>query len=308
MNYRTDQCRSPGFLADVNQYTNRMGLHPIQVLNCIHDTYYEEDVGDMSGHTLATPPQLVQLLNRHQSELHEDVSEMLWKFLGKMIHGGLAATLPQGKDSEEHEIAYPRVEQRRYASVRPDVPGTVSTKADVIAPIVNPAAPHPETFSREEYRDWYLNNAQGGIHGWDVINYKTTVAWSVGQDDVIEQWRQDMEGEVYVLEQAGYKIKRAWIFAIIRDWQGFKVNDKKEYPPVPFFPIALRIGTTEQIAETAKRRWEGHWRARTLPDAELPPCNQFQRWKKDRRCQSYCPVSAHCHQFRTQIEPTLKGK
>jgi hypothetical protein len=81
------------------KWTNKFSL-PETIYNAvIHDPYVRE--GEYSVTQLISPPQILQLLRRHDSEIERDVSDNLWMLLGSAIHHVLERAKPDNALKEE---------------------------------------------------------------------------------------------------------------------------------------------------------------------------------------------------------------
>lgn len=114
-----------------------------------------------------------------------------------------------------------------------------------------------------------------------VTDWKTASVWSVMLDGH-ERWRTQTLLYCWMLGHVGHEARRGEVVAILRDHSMRKARTERDYPPHP----VMRMGwdfTAEDFAEAG--RLVSDWflevaAQEALPDAELEPCNQEQRWHK----------------------------
>jgi hypothetical protein len=116
-----------------------------------------------------------------------------------------------------------------------------------------------------------------------LYDYKTTSTW-VSDAGIKNEWAEQLNPYVWLMNQSGLDVKRAVIVAIYMDWSKTKLRFKKmrreSYPtkPVELFeiPVWEDFVTEAFIAE----RIRVHEEANALPDAELPECTAKERWQR----------------------------
>ncbi len=86
------------------QFTNKYNL-PASLASALATDDYAQD-GDISITGLINPPRIVQLKKRHDEEIIEDVSENIWRLLGKSIHY-ILHLIEEENVLKEERIAYP---------------------------------------------------------------------------------------------------------------------------------------------------------------------------------------------------------
>lgn len=82
-------------------YTNTLNLPEAMVNALIYDDYDYEKAGDISGTGLNQPVRIRQLTKRHDKEITEDVSELIWKMQGNIGHKIVERGAPANTFSEE---------------------------------------------------------------------------------------------------------------------------------------------------------------------------------------------------------------
>lgn len=86
--------------------TNKFGL-PDTIVNVLKRPHYSKGDSHISVTELLSPPQIVQLRAKHDAEIEQDASEMVWSLFGTAVHN----VLEHGKD--DHHI----VEERIFTDV-----------------------------------------------------------------------------------------------------------------------------------------------------------------------------------------------
>ena len=86
--------------------TNQFGL-PKPFENIAKNPSYSKGKAHISATSLLNSPKIVTLLKKHDDELTQDVSDMIWSIFGSAVHNVLE------KGADEHNI----VEQRMFAEV-----------------------------------------------------------------------------------------------------------------------------------------------------------------------------------------------
>jgi hypothetical protein len=116
-----------------------------------------------------------------------------------------------------------------------------------------------------------------------LYDYKTTSTW-VSEAGAKDEWEQQLNPYVWLLNRAGLDVKRCVIVAIYMDWSktklAFKKMRREPYPtkPVELFeiPIWEDFITEAYIAD----RVRVHEEANALPDEHLPECTAKERWQR----------------------------
>jgi hypothetical protein len=82
--------------------TNKHGL-PDTIVNVLKRPQYSKGDSHVSVTELLSPPQIVQLRAKHDAEIEQDASEMVWSLFGTAVHN----VLEHGKD--DHHIVEERI-------------------------------------------------------------------------------------------------------------------------------------------------------------------------------------------------------
>ncbi len=103
-----------------------------------------------------------------------------------------------------------------------------------------------------------------------ITDFKFSSVWSFLLGDKPE-WANQLNCYSFLHRQAGQEVKALKIHAILRDWQGSKVNEDN-YPVIPFQSIDIPLWSTEHALEWIKGRIAIHKAGAGCSDAE--------RWKR----------------------------
>lgn len=102
-------------------------------------------------------------------------------------------------------------------------------------------------------------------------DYKLTSVWAdVGK----LEWIQQLNILTYLLVQNGYKVGRAEIVAIYRDWSKSRARREPSYPQHQVKLVNIEIWPEERTLAFLKERIEAH----TQAEWELPDCTPEERW------------------------------
>lgn len=112
------------------------------------------------------------------------------------------------------------------------------------------------------------------IYDWKTASvYKWTFA-------DFSDW--DKQGLIYawLLKQNGLKVKEIRFVALLKDHSKSKARKESDYPQKPAQVHTVKV-TDEALAEIEhfiKIKVEANENAKSIPDAELPPCSEESRW------------------------------
>lgn len=184
------------------------------------------------------------LKRRHQSEVTEDVSSMLWAILGTAVHKVLESS---ESGQEQH--------QEQWLCVKIDNDG--------------------ERYELSGIPDLY-DEATGTVTDW-----KVTSVWQVTFGDY-EKWRKQLVYYCWMLRQKGHDAHSGHIVAMLRDHSQRKARTERDYPPHPVHTVGWEF-TDEDMekAGTEVAEWFLEVKAQELlVDDELVPCSPECRWHK----------------------------
>ena len=186
------------------------------------------------------------LERRHDDEITEDVSDMVWAIFGTAVHGILEAGQETETQLKENKLV-----------------------VDM-----------PNGYQLSGIFDLYVESTG------TVTDYKTASVWKVnfGEKDPaqFDDWRKQTLIYCWMLRQIGFEAKRGEIVALLKDHSKTKAKIG-EHPAHPVYRIGWDF-SDEQIAECGewlKARFEEIAAAEQLPDEQLPMCTKEERWGKD---------------------------
>lgn len=277
--------------------TNKHGLPDAIVRAVVNDPYTRGDC-DFSVTQLLKPPQIARLERSHETP--EDVSDRIWALLGQAVHVILERA---GKDNTS-AIA----EKRLFMTV---------------------------TVDGKEYR---ISGALDRFHFamGCLTDYKITSVYARGGKD---EWEQQLNLLRVLLAHNGYTVHRLENVLIFRDWRPKEALSRDDYPKSQVATLKVELWPMERAVEFLHQRIRDH--AAATPRS----CTPEERWHQPdkwalmkrgrktaiklfeqqpehitlaadqyiekrpgafRRCESYCPVAAHCAQWAADKPPTLE--
>ena len=231
---------------------------------------------------------------KHWDELEEDASDRLWALLGTSVHYILNEASNADHFTEERLSA-------EFGGV------VISGQSD--------------NYHDKEIQDWKVTSVWSFLHG------------------IKPEWVAQLNVYAWLWRQAGFEVEKLTINAILRDWQVGK-RFEEGYPKVQFQSISIpawpQAQTVEYIADrvcrhllpaeecTPEEKWaaETTWACKkaknkraskvcaTEEDAQVWIDSQKKpsefviekRLGGNRRCESYCPVSAFCPYYKEDTD------
>ena len=103
-----------------------------------------------------------------------------------------------------------------------------------------------------------------------------------------------------MLAKCGFEVKKAFIYAILRDWRKGEVKKYNDYPLVPFFEVPIPLWSTEEQETFINDRIQKYKEAINFSDEELPLCTPEERWQK----QEVFAVYKNNNKTATRLFPT----
>jgi hypothetical protein len=296
--------------------TNKFDI-PDTFVNVLKRPTYSKGKANLSVTQLINSPKIVALTKKHDNEIEQDVSDMIWSIFGSAIHN----VLEHGKDDHH------RVEERIHASIEGwNISGAVDLQ------IINP-------------------------NGISIRDYKTTSVWAVMNEKIeweyqlnIYAWLVEEVKKVPVTDLGIVAILRDWKAREVNTKVGYPEAPVKELP-ITLWTMQERedfikrriwvhsacdfeIETDGQLPDcTPDEMWEkpavwavmkeGNIRAKyvmpTLHEAELAMKQLQEEKPKDKyviverkgertRCASYCAVSQWCDQYQEYLKTQEENK
>lgn len=181
-----------------------------------------------------------QLKRRHNDELEEDVSDLIFALFGQLSHSILERTGSADTDFTEEKLIT-KIDDDGY-----ELSGIF------------------DLFSPEQKL---------------VTDYKTCSVWKVVSGDY-KEWRFQLLIYAWQLRKIGFEVKSGQIIAIMRDWSKSKAKFEENYPKHQVEKIVFRFSEKDfqNIEKWIIERFEEHKAAEKLPDDELPMCSMEERF------------------------------
>lgn len=283
------------------RYTNKNNL-PAPIFGAIANRQKPQiPKADMYATSLIDSPQIKRLKIKHEDEIEEDVSNMIWALIGQCTHEIL----------EKSAIFDAAWEQGLIMVEKPFVADYGEHKVGAI-----------------------IDHYYKGIHS----DYKTTSVWSVIHDkgDYVKQLNVGSD----ILIRNGFEVKKHQNVLILRDWNKNEASRNEDYPQSQIFVkeqplwdkvtreryiidrLEKHFGSNKQMDCTETERWYtgDKWAVMhndqkkakrvldTKEDAEAWVDNFLgdkdklkiiKRVCENRRCENYCSVKDFCPQYRS---------
>ena len=112
-----------------------------------------------------------------------------------------------------------------------------------------------------------------------LTDYKVTTEFGSRQDKI--EWEE--QANCYRLlwhEAEGIDVDQLQIVAILRDWRRADAERNPEYAQAPVVTIPIKLWPLEEARDFVLQRIVAHKEAKDLPDEQLPPCTDEERWKR----------------------------
>ena len=108
-----------------------------------------------------------------------------------------------------------------------------------------------------------------------LTDYKTTAARSAMYGKM--EWEQQLNIEAAILEEAGTRVDRLEVAALLRDWNRTEARAESRYPQTQFVVIPVLKWEHDAAMKFIADRISAHRGAR---DVELPLCTDAERWAR----------------------------
>lgn len=293
--------------------TNKLNLPSAIQLAILNDDYSKR-MADFSVTELLQPPQISALLATHDEVLETDVSDEIFKLLGKSVHSIL-----EKAGASDLGVLSETIIVEEFEGVK------IKGQMD------------------------YLYLAEGLLQ-----DFKITTVWKFLSDERLpEDWYWQLNIYAWMLRRRGIKVNRAEIVGILRDWSRPEAERRQDYPKqqVAVAEVALAEDAVvedflrKQIKEhqdaklgsprecTPHERWiraakyvvikTGGVRATATFDyeadaktklAELAASKPKDKYEIQHRpgspvrCQLYCPVSRYCPQYNSLLDKPMTSQ
>jgi hypothetical protein len=261
------------------KYTNNFNLPQSIVDAIIKNTYdlSQNNPNVTSITTLINPPRIRHLTIRHWANIEEDVSTNFWRLLGSAVHEVLSRIHDTNRLIEER--LFVDMITKKLLTVAPDKKLEVEAGHFYIA-----GKP-----------DLYEDATKS------IEDYKVTSVWAVSHEK--REWTEQVNCYAWLYHKLGFKIEKAFINAILRDWRKSEWyrNSEKGYPPFPFKRIEIELWPTKVQEKFLDTKLKEHQATLLLSDEDLPICSEEDRWKGNIRCKDYCFVNKFCSFYKKEV-------
>jgi hypothetical protein len=276
------------------KFTNNANL-PEGIVRAIIEDEYTIGNADYSHSKLAVPPQMARLMSIYSDEITVDVSDEIWKLLGKSVHYILEkANKPKvnkhtdlllnlkftfAKDGSEYFVVHSDKEDslaelRKLLQYSPSSEYTVSFLRHAIiqelGKLTDVNLPSQEEEDSKLFLEKRLYLQVGNIRvsgqiDWykksdrKIEDYKVTSVWKILKND-LDDW--EFQGNVYklILENNGFPVDNIQINTILKDWKKFEAGIKKDegYPQLPVHTIEIKLWKPLDVLKEVIKRIEDH--------------------------------------------------
>jgi hypothetical protein len=112
-----------------------------------------------------------------------------------------------------------------------------------------------------------------------LYDYKVTSVWTaVYEPKGRMDWHRAENIYKWLYDLQGFESDAIRVPAILRDWEKRKARQDIKYPAIPFVMFDIPIWSREQVVRYVDSRVTAHLQAAQLPDDQLPPCSDEERW------------------------------
>lgn len=195
--------------------------------------------------TVLNPSRYVILSRRHNSEVEQDVADMIWMLFGTAFHSIL-----ENSRAEEEQLQEQYLKQDLGMFDKELEGYKLSGKADLLDTKTN-----------------------------TMIDYKTTSVYKVMFGDY-EDWRKQLLMYAWLFRQQGYEVNKGQIVALMKDHSKSKAKFDRTYPQYPVKVIDFEFNDQDfvDIEKEIIDKFKELKRCEQLKDNELPMCSTEERW------------------------------
>lgn len=227
----------------MSKITNRLNL-PKQLVDLISSDYQPKK-HQYSCTTILKPTRQVILERRHNDEIEQDVSEMVWCIFGILAHSVIENSQEDVGQFKEEKL---KVDLGKYC---------------------------------KELEGYYLSGRSDMIDLLDkcITDWKTASCWKVIYKD-FEDWRKEMLIYAWAVKDMGFEIDKAQAIAFLKDHNKTKAKIDSSYPQLPVWVEKFKFTDKDfkNIEEFIKNRFLELKKYEDVPDEELPMCSMEERW------------------------------
>ena len=220
---------------------------PEALVKAVESDSYSKGSADRSVTGLLAPPRQTALLDTHDGEIVEDVSERTFALYGQLIHLLLERAGEQSRNAIN--------EKRLFAKVNG---WTISGQTDSL-------------ILAEDQRSWTISD------------YKFVTAWKFKRDKfypdkpvVPDEYEQQLNMYACLLHANGFKVDALKIVAIYRDWSKLEARRDSSYPQLGAETHDVPLWSEDKAKAFIEERVRLHQEA----EQGLPECSDEERWAR----------------------------
>lgn len=144
---------------------------------------------------------------------------------------------------------------------------------------------------RADHEAWTEERLYITRHGWRISgqfdrvllendgllqDYKVTSTYSVKDGKPKDEWIAQANLYALMLREHGYRVERAQVVAVLRDWQKSKAKHDAGYPQAPCVVVDIPMWTAPEGEMYIVERLQAHGGAQHA----LPQCTPQERWER----------------------------
>jgi hypothetical protein len=286
--------------------TNKHGLSDALYLALTRDRYSGTgEKRDYSVTEILNPPKIIHLTRRHDDEIEQDITDLLFMIRGSAIH----AILERATETDASYIILKRTREA-LETVREKAqehPTTIdwNYEAQNILNIIDKGNDSPDdmrldallkAYSFDKYMvekrfKYKTKNGfiiSGGLDLFDMedkvlYDYKETSVWTYiyrnRSGSRVDDWTTQLNVYRLFLEKAGYEVDKIKVNLMMRDWSKSKSKFDNNYPDVPIVALDIPLLGLDIVEQMIEDKVEAIERYKDMPDNDIPHCNPQERWE-----------------------------
>lgn len=251
--------------------TNQHDLPEVFLEACKVDRH--RVLGDISVTQLIDSPQIRLLKKKHNDELEQDVSEMIWMLFGTAVHKVLEMADINNKEAQTLRDAAEVLEWKGYEKGKKFIDKVL---AKDFPNAINEDVMLEQTITLD-ILGWTLSGTADRIIKSEkkIQDYKTATVYSYMNPESQLKWEEQLNVYAYMFAQIGIEIDSLEVVAIFKDWSRMKILSDSRYPKAPVARIELNRWTNEEVEKFIKNRIRLH---QASEKEQVIECSPKERW------------------------------
>lgn len=252
--------------------SNKMNL-PQPFVDAVSEEYkYKEKRYSVT--TLLKSEREIMLQRRHNDEIEQDVSDMIFAIFGTAVHSVLEnANKSEDLLTEQHLFLPVTLDDGDTYTLSGYMDLYDTKKGEVIDYKVT------STFKalKKDFDDYRM---QGLMYAYMIG--KTKFYKYLTENPSETKYTTEFKEDGYVTcEMVQFNPKKATFYMVLRDWQKSKAKFDKDYPQSQVVPVTFKFTQKDFdfIEKWIKDKFEAIKKAEQLDDKDLPLCCDKDRWK-----------------------------